>query len=183
MKTHLYSVCQTHQRVSLVNMVNHKGHELPVKEAFERAYTACANSDPVIAANVQYNYFDFHTQCKNMRFDRVSLLIDQISSFLDESAWYRSITPPNTNLGTSGGEATVLSKQSGVVRSNCMDCLDRTNVAQSALGKWALNKQLREAGVLSIKESVDDHEDFMSIFRNGESPITLSERPAAYSLS
>lgn len=49
-----------------------------------------------------------------------------------------------------------------------MDCLDRTNVSQSALGKWALNKQLREVGVLSVKETIEDHPEFMSIFRNGQ---------------
>ena len=157
-----------YQRVSLVNLVNHKGYELPVKEAFERNIAAAASSDPVVAANANYNYFDFHTQCKGMRFDRVSLLIDQISGFLDDSGWYRSITPPLTATGSSGGPTAVLGKQSGVVRSNCMDCLDRTNVTQSALGKWALNKQLREAGVLSVKESVDDHEEFIVMFRNGE---------------
>ena len=49
-----------------------------------------------------------------------------------------------------------------------MDCLDRTNVSQSALGKWALNKQLREVGVLSVKETVEEHPEFMSVIRNGE---------------
>ncbi|ORX40863.1 putative Inositol/phosphatidylinositol phosphatase [Kockovaella imperatae] len=166
MKAHLYSMINAYQRVALVNLVNHKGHELPVKEAFERNIAACAASDPMLAANVNYNYFDFHTQCKGMRFDRVSLMIDQIQTFLDDSGWFRSITPPLAPTGQSGGPTAVLGRQSGVVRSNCMDCLDRTNVAQSALGKWALNKQLRESGILSVKESVEDHPEFMSMYRN-----------------
>jgi len=53
-----------------------------------------------------------------------------------------------------------------VVRSNCMDCLDRTNVSQAALGKWALERQLKAAGILSNKESIDAYPEFMSIFRN-----------------
>jgi len=47
-----------------------------------------------------------------------------------------------------------------------MDCLDRTNVSQAALGKWALNRQLKAAGILSIKESVDEYPDFMNVFRH-----------------
>ncbi|KAI8865393.1 hypothetical protein GQ42DRAFT_129553, partial [Ramicandelaber brevisporus] len=38
--------------------------------------------------------------------------------------------------------------QHGVVRSNCIDCLDRTNTAQFALGKNAFLHQLRALGVV-----------------------------------
>ncbi len=146
-----------YQRVTLVNLVNHKGHELPVKEAFEHGMTNVSASDPVIAAGAQYVYFDFHTECKKMRFDRISILIDRLAPSLQGMGWYHAI-----------GDTQVVSKQTGVVRSNCMDCLDRTNVMQSALGKWALEKQLHGAGVLSHKESIGDHPEFISMFRNGE---------------
>ena len=62
---------------------------------------------------------------------------------------------------------SALKLQKGVIRSNCMDCLDRTNVAQAAIAKDALQRQLRAVGVLSHKEKVDQHDDFMHIFRNG----------------
>ena len=38
---------------------------------------------------------------------------------------------------------TVLSVQQGVFRTNCMDCLDRTNVVQSLLAHRALQHQLQ----------------------------------------
>ncbi|PVZ99378.1 hypothetical protein BB558_004611 [Smittium angustum] len=38
--------------------------------------------------------------------------------------------------------------QNGVVRSNCIDCLDRTNAAQSIIGKVAFAHQLFELGCL-----------------------------------
>ena len=40
------------------------------------------------------------------------------------------------------------------MRTNCIDCLDRTNVAQYALGLTALAAQLRALGV-SDTESID----------------------------
>ncbi len=64
---------------------------------------------------------------------------------------------------------TPLKTQRGVVRSNCMDCLDRTNVTQAAIGKDVLQRQLRDVGILSHKETIDEHVDFMHIFRNGQS--------------
>ncbi|CAN0119224.1 unnamed protein product [Ectocarpus fasciculatus] len=44
-----------------------------------------------------------------------------------------------------GGE--ILGLQDGVVRTNCMDCLDRTNVVQSLLARRSMLVQLRAVGV------------------------------------
>ncbi|KAL2503377.1 Phosphoinositide phosphatase SAC4 [Forsythia ovata] len=47
--------------------------------------------------------------------------------------------------------------QKGVLRTNCIDCLDRTNVAQYAYGLAALGHQLRALGVTtSTKIDLDD---------------------------
>ncbi|KAM0750547.1 hypothetical protein T439DRAFT_325617 [Meredithblackwellia eburnea MCA 4105] len=136
----------------LVNLVNQKGYEKPVKEAYERAVEA-AKLD-----KVHYVYFDFHHECKGLRFDRVSVLIDGLDEDLHKMAYFYhdTTTSPNKPQTT----------QSSVVRTNCMDCLDRTNVVQSALGKWVLNNQLRQIGVLSVKESIDEHPGFLKLFRN-----------------
>ena len=39
-------------------------------------------------------------------------------------------------------------KQFGVVRTNCVDCLDRTNTAQFVMGKCALAFQLYALGIM-----------------------------------
>lgn len=46
--------------------------------------------------------------------------------------------------------------------------LDRTNVVQSTFAKWALTQQLRQAGVLNAKETLDEHPQFMFLYRNGK---------------
>ncbi|GAA6005280.1 hypothetical protein JCM11491_002644 [Sporobolomyces phaffii] len=135
----------------LVNLVNQKGYEKPVKEAYERAVDGLKND------RLHYVYFDFHHECKGLRFDRVSSLIDGLDQELNKQAYFYHDT-------TSSPQAQI--KQTSVVRTNCMDCLDRTNVVQSALAKWVLNNQLREIGVLSVKESVDEHAQFLNLFRN-----------------
>ncbi|XP_023173380.1 polyphosphoinositide phosphatase [Drosophila hydei] len=49
-----------------------------------------------------------------------------------------------------------LSFQTGIVRTNCVDCLDRTNSAQFAIGKCALGNQLERLGfVKSAKLEFD----------------------------
>uniref|UniRef100_A0A2P2KSW8 Phosphoinositide phosphatase SAC1 n=2 Tax=Rhizophora mucronata TaxID=61149 RepID=A0A2P2KSW8_RHIMU len=49
-----------------------------------------------------------------------------------------------------GGEAPCF--QSGVLRSNCIDCLDRTNVAQYAYGLAALGRQLHAMGLTDMRK-------------------------------
>ena len=44
-------------------------------------------------------------------------------------------------------KADIFSLQNGVLRSNCIDCLDRTNVAQYAHGLVALAQQLHLLGI------------------------------------
>ncbi|XP_065323489.1 polyphosphoinositide phosphatase-like isoform X3 [Gordionus sp. m RMFG-2023] len=43
-------------------------------------------------------------------------------------------------------------QQKGVIRSNCVDCLDRTNTAQFVIGKCALTLQLEALGVLDEQD-------------------------------
>jgi hypothetical protein len=42
--------------------------------------------------------------------------------------------------------------QTGVLRTNCMDCLDRTNVAQYAYGLAALGRQLHAMGATNVSK-------------------------------
>jgi hypothetical protein len=62
------------------------------------------------------------------------------------------------------GEVRML--QSGTVRTNCMDNLDRTNVVQSDIAKWSLKRQLQIMGYLSQGETIDDQDEFLHLFRN-----------------
>ena len=60
-------------------------------------------------------------------------------------------------------------KQRGVLRTNCIDCLDRTNVAQFAAGLSALGRQLVGLGLaaradLDPRSSVASH--LMSMYES-----------------
>lgn len=46
----------------------------------------------------------------------------------------------------------IFSTQTGAIRTNCIDCLDRTNVVQSALARWFLNRHLVHLGITSQQE-------------------------------
>lgn len=60
------------------------------------------------------------------------------------------LTPPSWGQGV----AVMPMEQRGVLRTNCIDCLDRTNVGQFSIGVHVLAKQLYVMGV-SNQESLD----------------------------
>jgi hypothetical protein len=55
-----------------------------------------------------------------------------------------------TNFFHNGDyDSTEPTMQNGIARTNCIDCLDRTNAAQFVIGKRALGYQLKALGVIS----------------------------------
>jgi hypothetical protein len=80
---HLRAQFELYGPVNLVNLINQHGHEHPVKAAFEAAIAAASEHDDLIARNARYTYFDFHKECKGLRFDRVSVLVDRLAKDLD----------------------------------------------------------------------------------------------------
>jgi hypothetical protein len=61
------------------------------------------------------------------------------------------------------GQTRLATVQNGVARTNCIDCLDRTNAAQFVIGKRALGYQLHALGVISEK-SVEYDTDAVNLF-------------------
>lgn len=53
--------------------------------------------------------------------------------------------------------------QNGVARTNCIDCLDRTNAAQFVIGKRALGHQLHALGIIS-ETHVEFDTDAVNLF-------------------
>lgn len=150
----------------LVNLVNQSGHEKPVKLAYENAVTALA--DP----QLKYTYFDFHHECRKMRWDRAALLLSKLSNdglkLTDYSSFSVALEQPVQQK-----------QQQHTVRTNCMDCLDRTNVVQSMLGRSYLQQQLEDSGVVSKGQDwkvVDPAFNlvFMNIWADNADAVSLS---------
>ncbi|KAL8859727.1 MAG: hypothetical protein Q9178_003842 [Gyalolechia marmorata] len=168
----------------LVNLVNQKGREVKVKQAYEQMVRMLVSSPHeatqanhvtdekfhVVEATqrnheydrLHYVYFDFHNETKGLRWHRAQLLLDQLKEGLVMGQYFRGVSMP----GDSQGRLEVRNRQVAVVRTNCMDCLDRTNVVQTMLARWTLSRQLIDIGVLRPGESTDDDQAFKILFRN-----------------
>ena len=79
-------------------------------------------------------------------------------------------------------DGTLQSQQTGVFRTNCIDCLDRTNVVQTLLAKRMLETQLKHFNIMKYNESMDSHKPFSNIFMNGRSNVCIANRRSVSSL-
>lgn len=106
--------------IILVNLINQRGAE----SVLHRALTSYINdlADPA----VRLVNWDFHHHCQKMQWHNVSLLMDELDSDLNKIGYFEAF------------EQRIDSVQKGIIRTNCMDCLDRTNVVQSLIAKQHL---------------------------------------------
>lgn len=90
-----------------------------------------------------------------MRWDRLNILIDRLAHEQDEFGLF--------HLRRDGA---LVSSQDGVFRTNCIDCLDRTNVVQSMLAKRSLKFILTKLGILNAGQSIDSTAGLSSLYKH-----------------
>ncbi|KAL3860478.1 hypothetical protein ACJMK2_010600 [Sinanodonta woodiana] len=149
LKTHLDNQVLNYGKQVIVNLVNGTGSEGELEKAFQESVASIQRKE------VRYEFFDFHHECRNMRWDRLSVLVDRLENDRKQLGYFQAYR------GSS-----VVSDQKGVFRTNCIDCLDRTNVVQSLLAKVTLEEQLMRLGVLEGNEKLFDFKQFNDVFNN-----------------
>ncbi|GMH30028.1 hypothetical protein Nepgr_031871 [Nepenthes gracilis] len=132
---HFRDLSQRYGEIMVVDLTNKHGDEGELNQA----YAAQMENLP----NVRYVSFDFHQACGNSNFDNLQLLYDSISEDFEKQGYL-----------LIDAEGNVLKEQKGVIRSNCIDCLDRTNVTQSFLAQKSLSLQLQRIGSISSSECI-----------------------------
>ncbi|KAJ5314585.1 pantothenate transporter [Penicillium atrosanguineum] len=132
---HFRELSRRYGKIQAVSLIDKHAGELKVGEQYERYADVFNKAGGIDGSPLRLEWFDFHNECRGMKFENVSRLVDRVKETLDEFGY------------TTVKDGAALHKQVGIVRTNCMDCLDRTGVAQCALGQWALERQLKEEGI------------------------------------
>lgn len=146
---HFLDLAKRYNSIVAVDLVNKHGGEGRLSERFAHAMQDIAND------NIRYVHFDFHAICGHIHFERLSLLYDQIVDFLESHRYFL--------LDVKGEK---LKEQTGVVRTNCIDCLDRTNVTQSMIGRKILERQLNQIGIFGDDDAISAYSFFDACFKN-----------------
>jgi hypothetical protein len=138
-KKHFHELSSRYGEVYCDSLIDKHGTEAKIGELYEQHAKALNENGGIDGKGKQlrFEWFDFHNVCRGMRFENVSKLMDSIEPFMKSTSWVEIVNDQ------------VQQKQSGVLRTNCMDCLDRTNVVQSACARTALEAQL-SAGSYTI---------------------------------
>lgn len=80
-----------------------------------------------------------------MRFDRVSILMEKIEDMRAKMGYHHLVVEKNSFKQTG----QTMNRQFGVFRTNCIDCLDRTNVVQSVIAWKTLLSIFQQSGILT----------------------------------
>ncbi|CAH9130618.1 unnamed protein product [Cuscuta epithymum] len=127
--------------------------DLTDKHGDEGKISAAYAAEMQKLSNVRYVSFDFHHVCGSSNFENLQLLFDQISEDFEKQGYF---------LVEDG---KILTEQKGIIRSNCIDCLDRTNVTQCYLARKSLNSQLQRLGAISSTDCISMFQEDFEIYK------------------
>merc|ERR1719348_2371927 len=98
-----------------------------------------------------------------MKFENVSILLENIREMVAVQGYFW--------LDSHGKVCS----QGGVFRVNCVDCLDRTNVVQTAMARAVLEIQLTKLGVVQPEHglSASCKKNFQSLWANNGDMISM----------
>lgn len=115
---------------------------------------------------IRYEAFDMSRAAKTRGQDVIGTLESLAEKVLLETGFFHN-----------GDEISGASQvQNGVARTNCIDCLDRTNAAQFVIGKRALGRQLQALGVIAgntVEYDSDCVEMFTHMFHGHGDTIAI----------
>lgn len=155
--------------VHIVNLLSQlKSSEVALSREYKQHYTLLKESKP---DSVFFTGFDFHQETKNTYADASKVLRDMHESLSNFGYYCYDLRQDETIM-----------EQQGVFRTNCLDCLDRTNVIQQVISKAALDDYLSDFnkqgsnGSVKDKHSVlwADHGDQISQIYTGTNALKSS---------
>ncbi|XP_061595279.1 LOW QUALITY PROTEIN: synaptojanin-1-like [Cololabis saira] len=140
----------------IINLLGSKEGEHMLSKAFQSHLKASEH-----AAAVKMINFDYHQNVKGGKTEKLqSVLKPQLSRFIDDCGFFYY-----------SGDQGIVRTQGGTLRTNCLDCLDRTNSVQAFFALEMLPQQLEQMGLTEKPQLVAR---FQEVFRtmwsaNGDS--------------
>ncbi|XP_062896841.1 polyphosphoinositide phosphatase isoform X1 [Mobula hypostoma] len=173
--------------LNLVKKREKRKHERILSEALVSAVTYLNQFLPP-EYGIHYIAWDMAKYTKSKLFnvlDRLNIIAEDVVKktgfFVNRPDFHSNSLRPGERWNELGGIIhNTCRLQTGVLRTNCVDCLDRTNTAQFMVGKCALACQLYALGVIDkprlqfdtdavrlFEELYEDHGDTLSLQYGG----------------
>ncbi|KAI8337899.1 Endonuclease/exonuclease/phosphatase [Chlamydoabsidia padenii] len=128
-KRHFDELSQRYHSVCCLNLLSLEKDKNAGEALLSKAYNTAIQqltTTPLSAVTV-FN-FDLHAECRGGNYENLGLLLNIIRNSADTFGYFLMDSDDNRIVCT----------QQGVFRTNCMDCLDRTNMVQSEISRKVL---------------------------------------------
>ena len=126
------------------NMVGSKESEAWLSQLYQNHQANSPHGD------IPHVLFDYHQECRGGNSKNLSKLKDKIATYMHEYSFFHAV----------GDE--ILQSQVGTIRTNCLDCLDRTNCVQTFIALEILREQLSQFKIIDKQQIVSR---FDEVFR------------------
>uniref|UniRef100_A0A3B1J921 FIG4 phosphoinositide 5-phosphatase n=1 Tax=Astyanax mexicanus TaxID=7994 RepID=A0A3B1J921_ASTMX len=176
--------------IIILNLVKKREKRKHEKILSEELYPAVTNLNQFLPPEhcIEYIAWDMARYTKSKLcnvLDRLGLIAENVVKrtgfYINRADFHCHTLRPDERWGDLGGLVTAHGRlQTGVLRTNCVDCLDRTNTAQFMVGKCALAYQLYALGLTDkpklqfdtdcvrlFEELYEDHGDTLSLQYGG----------------
>ncbi|XP_014252090.1 synaptojanin-1 [Cimex lectularius] len=143
---HISSIKERYGHQTIVNLlgtshVGSKESEGMLSNLYVQALKSTQHND------IEHIVFDYHQECKGGNTKNLNKLKAKLDTYLKAYSIFYS----------KGGQ--VMQEQVGTIRTNCLDCLDRTNCVQTFIGLEMLGKQLEMLDLIEKQQSVARFEE------------------------
>ncbi|GFQ96247.1 synaptojanin-1 [Trichonephila clavata] len=142
---HLTQIVKLYGDQVLINLLGCKEGETLLSKMFQNHHKVSKYSK-----SIPYIAFDYHAQCRGGKQENLDILKRKIVPYLESFGFFYK---------NSDG---MQKSQKGTFRTNCLDCLDRTNNVQTFIGLEILKQQLK---ALSITDQPQINSRFNEVFK------------------
>lgn len=116
---HFADICQKYGVCHIVNLLSKtKPAEVALLSQYKQLFSNSDHTD-----EISYSEFDFHHETKQSGFAGASKILPLLHDSLEQFGW----------LYYDTSQDEIITRQDGVFRVNCLDCLDRTNLIQQVV--------------------------------------------------
>ena len=170
--SHIMELIDRYDSVHCINLIDKKKDQLIIGKEYEKLVIEYKTKEPKFGKNVDYSWFDFHSECRKMQYNNIKKLFieESVSKHLEECKYNiikidkkrfdtEKIKQKDTNyeeILINDDLLNYVQKQKLVFRTNCIDSLDRTNVVQSVFGRYFLLLILKDLKLSDISPKKDD---------------------------
>ncbi|CAO3592079.1 unnamed protein product [Absidia cylindrospora] len=126
-KRHFDELSQRYRTVCCLNLLSLEKEKNTGEVLLSKAYNT-AVQQLGRSSNTNIVNFDLHAECRGGNYENLGILMNIIRNSVDTFGYFLMDSDDNRTICT----------QQGIFRTNCMDCLDRTNLVQNEVSRKML---------------------------------------------